>query len=207
MKGRRNPFVAREGIPFLLFLAAVLAVAVRYLDVFLAEAAGFLFLLLYLLFRDPHREIPAAPLGVVSPVDGKVIAVDTVDQGVLRDPAHRIRIQINSLGAYTARAPVEGRIMDLHSDSADVLPDKANALWLQTDEGDNVVLRFSGYRCGLAPRSFIQLGERVGQGHRCAFLRLTRCAEVQVPIASTLLVEPGQIVVAGTDLIAKVPHP
>ncbi len=97
--------------------------------------------------------------------------------------------------------------MDLHSDSAHVLPDKANALWLQTDEGDNVVLRFSGYRFGLAPLSFVQFGERVGQGHRCAFLRLTRCAEVQVPSASTLLVEPGQIVVAGTDLIAKVPHP
>lgn len=207
MKGRRNPFVAREGIPFLLFAAAVLAVAVRYLDVFLAVTAGFLFLLLYLLFRDPHREIPAAPLGVVSPVDGKVIAVDTVEQGVLHDPVHRIRIQINNLGAYTARAPVEGRIMDLHADSAEVLPDKANALWLQTDEGDNVVLRFSGYRFGLAPRSFIQFGERVGQGHRCAFLRLTRCAEVQVPSASTLLIEPGQIVVAGTDLIAKVPHP
>ena len=83
--------------------------AVRYLDVFLAVAAGFLFLLLYLLFRDPHREIPAAPLGVVSPVDGKVIAVESVEQGVLHGPAHRIRIQINSLGAYTARAPVEGR--------------------------------------------------------------------------------------------------
>lgn len=208
MRGKRNPFVAGEGILLLFLAAAIFAVAVRNLDVFLGAAAGFLFLVLYLLFRDPLRQIPAAPLGVVSPVDGQVIMVDTVDEGVLRGAAHRIQIQIDGLGTYTARAPVEGRIMDLRSDSADTLPNgEANALWLQTDEGDNVVLRFLGYRFGLAPRSLVQFGERVGQGGRCAYLRLTRCAEVQLPIASTLLVEPGQIVVAGADLIARVPHP
>ena len=68
-------------------------------------------------------------------------------------------------------------------------------------------MQFRGYRFGLAPRSFVRFGERVGQGQRCAYLRLTRIAEVHLPIESTVLVKPGQVVVAGTDLIGKVPHP
>ena len=66
---------------------------------------------------------------------------------------------------------------------------------------------FSGYRFGLAPRSFIRYGERVGQGQRCAYLRLTRLAEVHLPIDGKVLVEPGQVVRGGSDLIGKVPHP
>ena len=208
VEGRRNPFVAQEGIPFLLLAALAGVLAVRFLDVFFAVSAGFLFVVLYLVFRDPHRRVPSAPLGVVSPVDGRVLAVDLVDKGVLHGEAHRIRIQIDSFGTYTARAPVEGKIMDLRSVAAHTVVDyETNALWLQTDEGDDVVLQFLGYRFGLAPRSLIRFGERVGQGQRCAYLRLTRCAELHLPIASKVLVSPGQIVVAGTDLVGKVPHP
>ncbi|MGI9270435.1 MAG: phosphatidylserine decarboxylase [Woeseiaceae bacterium] len=206
--GRRNPFVAREGLPFLLLAAIALAYAIRYLDVFFGLAAAFMFLVLYLLFRDPRRDVPPAPLGVVSPVDGRVLSVDRVEQGVLQGEAHRIRIEIDSFGTYTARAPVEGKILDLRSVAADSKTDyETNALWVQTDEGDDVVLQFTGYRFGLAPRSFVQFGGRVGQGQRCAYLRLTRCAEVHLPVTSKVLVDPGQIVIAGTDLIGKVPHP
>jgi phosphatidylserine decarboxylase len=69
------------------------------------------------------------------------------------------------------------------------------------------VLQFHGYRLGLAPRSFIRFGERIGQGHRCAYLRLAQYADVYIPIDGKVLVEPGQQVVAGTDLIGTVPHP
>ena len=207
MEGRRNPFVAKEGIPFLLLAAAACIAAVRYLDIVFAVSSGLLFVALYLLFRDPRRSLPSAPLGVVSPVDGKVVAVDQAETGVLQGKAHRIRIEIDSFGTYTARSPVEGKIMDLRSVGADQAVDyETNALWVQTDEGDDVVLQFKEYRLGLAPRAIVRFGERVGQGKRCAFLRLTRYAEVHLPVSSSILVEPGQVVVAGSDLIAKLLH-
>lgn len=207
MEGRRNPFVAQEGIPFLLLAAAACIAAVRYLDIVFVVFAGLLLVALVLLFRDPRRLLPSAPLGVVSPVDGKVVSVDRAETGVLQGQAHRIRIEIDSFGTYTARSPVEGKIMDLRSVAAERAVDyETNALWVQTDEGDDVVLQFKDYRLGLAPRAIVQFGERVGQGKRCAFLRLTRYAEVHLPISSSVLVEPGQMVVAGSDLIAKLLH-
>jgi phosphatidylserine decarboxylase len=208
VEGRRNPFIAHEGIPFLIIAVVAFGLALRYLDVAFAVAAALLIFVLVLIFRDPRRRIPASPLGVVSPVDGRVIDVDLADKGVLHGEAHRVRIRIDSFGTYTARAPIEGKIMDLRSVNGEKIVDySTNALWIQSDEGDDVVLQFDGYRFALAPQSFIGFGERVGQGQRCAYLRLTRIAELHLPIASTILVKPGQVVVAGTDLIGKVPHP
>lgn len=207
MEGRRNPFVAREGIPFLLVVAIAGLTALRYLDFVFALSAALLFVALYLLFRDPRRLVPSAPLGVVSPVDGTVLVVDKVDKGVLQGEAHRVRLKVDSFGTYTARSPVEGKILNLHSAAAERAVDyETNALWLQTDEGDDVVLQFKGYRLGLAPRAIVGYGERIGQGKRCAYLRLTRIAEVHLPISSTVVVEPGDTVVAGSDLIGKLLH-
>ncbi len=66
------------------------------------------------------------------------------------------------------------------------------------------VMFLVGYMFLLA---FLRYGERVGQGQRCAFLRLTRRAELQLPIASRVLVKAGQRVMAGADVLAKLPHP
>ena len=105
MNNRRNPFVAREGIPFLVVVVAAI-LAVWQLDK-LAYSLPLLLLLawLILVFRDPIRAVPAVPLGVVSPVDGIVTEVSLTDAGALQGEAHRIVIRVNSLGTYTARCP------------------------------------------------------------------------------------------------------
>lgn len=207
LQGRRNPFVAQEGIPFLLLSLLGCWLAYRYVGWLMFGAGVALFIVLFLIFRDPRRRIPAVPLGVVSPVDGYIYSVEPVDKGVLQGEAHSIVIRVNSLGTYTARCPAEGKIMDLSSVNGGRNIDyRTNALWVQTDEGDDVVLQFGGYRFGLPPKSFVRFGERLGQGSRCAYLRLARFAEVHVPIESKILVEPGQDIVAGQDLLAKLPH-
>ena len=189
-------------------VAAVLGtwLAFRYLNPVFALLPLLLFGLFWMIFRDPRRQIPAVPLGVVSPVDGRVTAVDLVDRGVVQGEAHRIFISIDVLGTYTARCPVEGVIKDLNTLAAEKVVDyRTSALWVQTDEGDNVVLQFHGYRLNLAPVAFVRYGERIGQGQRCAYLRLTRMAEVHLPISARVLVEPGQRVTAGLDVIGKLP--
>lgn len=208
MQGRRNPFVASEGIPYMLAAAATAVGAWHYLGLISAVLPVALFAYLFLIFRDPARAVPAVPLGVVSPVDGVVVGIGLTDSGTLGGEAQKIMIRVDSLGTYTARCPVEGKIMDL-SQEAGKSPILAGAsgLWVRTDEEDDVVLQFTGHRFGLAPRAFLRFGERVGQGQRCAFLRLTRMAEVQLPIAARILIADGQRVSAGSDVLAKLPPP
>lgn len=194
-------------MPILGLVAILVVVLLRYADPWLSILPLGVLVLLYLVFRDPRREVPSVALGIVSPVDGEVVEVDTTDRCVVQGEAYRVRIHINVFGTYTARSPIEGRIMDLHSKIEDMgLECPANAQWVETDEGDSVVLQFHEYRFGLAPRSFVKLGERVGQGDRCAVIRLARYAELYLPIDGKVVVEPGQVIKAGNDIVGTVPH-
>jgi phosphatidylserine decarboxylase len=192
--GRRNPFVAQEGLPLLLLAFLSTIILIRYFEPAFAAIPAAALVLLYLVFRDPQRVVPSVALGVFSPVDGKVVAVEQIDTGATGAPAQRIVIEVDSLGSYTARSPVEGTIKDMRD----------KALWLQTDEGEDVVLRFRNFRLGLAPRALLGVGARLGQGQRCAYLRLARIAEVEFPAGGRVLVAPGSKVVAGMDVIANV---
>ncbi len=208
MRGRRNPFIAREGIPFLLVAVIAIGVCWQFAGPFYVAVPLLISIWLYLIFRDPVRAVPAVPLGVVSPVDGTVVEIGLTDSGALNDEAHKVFIRVNSLGTYTARCPVEGKIMDFRG----ALPDNAtlgaaSGLWVRTDEDHDVVLQFHGHRFGFAPLAFLGYGERVGQGQRCAYLRLTGLAEVQLPINGRIQVSVGQKVSAGMDVLAKLPHP
>lgn len=208
MRGQRNPFIAQEGLPFMALVVALIVFTLRYSNPLLALLPAIALVLLFLLFRDPRRDVPPVALGIVSPVDGEVVEVETTDRCVVQGEAYRVRIRINALGTYTARSPIEGRIMDLHSRVEGVGPEcPANALWIESDEGASVVLQFHEYRLGIPPKSFVKLGERVGQGSRCAYVRLARFAELYLPVDGKLYVKPGQTVVAGDDLIGAVPHP
>ena len=202
--GRRNPFVAHEGVVPLALVAALGIVLLRYADPWLALLPAILFVYLFLLFRDPRRAVHAVALGVISPADGEVVSVEKTEACFLPGETYRIRIRINSFGAYTARSPVEGTVMDLRADAPENSDCPANALWVKTDEGDNVVLQFHGYRFGIAPRSFVGFGQRIGQGHRCANLRLAKYADVYMPVTGKVTVAPGDKVLAGSDLIGSV---
>ena len=206
MKGRRNTFIAREGILWMLLVVIGAGLTWQYAGPVYVLLPLFLLAYLFVVFRDPQRSIPAAPLGVVSPVDGIVTEAGLTDKSVLGGEAQRIVIEVDSFGTYTARCPVEGKIMDFCGDGKQESVRKfSSGLWVQTDEGDDVILQFQGHRFGLAPLAFLRFGERVGQGQRCAYLRLTRVAEVQFPIHGRLLVERGQRVTAGCDILAKLP--
>jgi len=207
MPRSQAPLIAREGIGFILgALAAVIAGYHFYGTAGLA-GGGALLLLVVLIFRDPYREVPSLPLGVVSPVDGRVTRIEVEANGVLGTEVLRISLRINNFGAYTVRSPVEGKLLSLgeHAAVRSRIP-AVHGLWVQTDEQDDVVLLFSGPPVVGRPAAFVRYGERIGQGQRCAFLRLARCAELYLPTASRVEVKVGDRVLSGTSLLATLIH-
>jgi phosphatidylserine decarboxylase len=207
VKGRQNSLVAREGIPILLLALFATGMAGYYAGWLASIFPAIVLIALIFLFRDPRRIVPSQPLAVVSPVDGVVVEVTVVDDGIVNLSAHKIVVRVDSFGTYTARSPVEGTILDYRNrTNLERRDTESPGLWLRTDEGDDVVLLFGGHRFGLVPRALSRYGERVGQGQRCAFLRLTRFAEIYIPVNSRVLVEPGHPVIAGSDILGTLPH-
>lgn len=207
MQGRRNPYVAQEGIPFLIAALGLVWATWWYLPPWFVAIPLALLVVLYLVFRDPLRAIPSSALGVVSPVDGTVTEVEVLESGAPQGAAHRIAIEVDALGTYTARCPSEGTVRDLAgADPSAVDRFKGKCLWTRTDEGDDVVMAFRDYRLGLPPKAFVRYGERLGQGERCAYLRLVKFVDVYLPIDGKVAVAPGDAVVGGSALIGSVPH-
>ncbi len=147
LEGRRTPFIAAEGILFLLATAILTVVVWHFRGAVTAALPAALFIYLFFIFRDPRRQIPAIPLGVVSPADGVVVDVGVTDKGIVDGESHRIVIRVNSLGTYTARCPIEGKIMDLHGEPLErIVTSDKNGLWVRSADPGPHVPRSAGTR-------------------------------------------------------------
>ncbi len=201
-------WVASDGWPFLIVVLVALTVAVVVSWWWLAAALLMPLILLVLLFRDPPRSVPANPHAVLSPVDGRVVAVERVDEGIMARPALRVALRVNNLGAYAARSPIEGKVMELTDKrrSATGEARRARGLWVRGDGGDDVVLLIHGFPLLGHARAFIGYGERIGQGQPAAWLRIAREAEVFLPADARACVAPGDRVRAGDSVLAEFAH-
>lgn len=208
------PLVARSG--WLLLLVVMLAALLLELGPGLAWAVPLWLLaaLLAFLFRDPDRAISAAPLGVVSPIDGRVSMAARCHDLYLDREAIRISLCMSLLGPYAVRSPAEGKIRQIWYHPAGAGgPKKAvsghkrrYAIWVQTDEQDDVVLAIDVQRSFFRPRCYVYIGQRIGQGQRCGMMGFGGAVSVYVPGSSRLQRQPGDKVMAGSDVIASLVH-
>lgn len=212
MTANRYPLLAREGWIHIAISVAV-AVAVHHFAGWLWALPLWVIAVFVLqFFRDPPRQIPAAPRSVVCPADGRVIVVDEVDDPYLKRRARRVSIFMNVFNVHSNRIPVEGKVMErwYHAgrflnaalDKA-ALENERNALWIKTDEGkDVVVVQVAGL---IARRilCYVQPGERVERGSRYGFIRFGSRLDVYLPLESRVLVSLGDKVSGASDLLAE----
>lgn len=215
MANGRQPILAREGWVHTAVAGAV-AVGVHYfLGGLWALPFWLAFVFVVQFFRDPPRTIPAAPLGVVCPADGRVVAVGDAHDPYLRRPAKRVSVFMNVFNPHANRSPTEGKVMERWYQPGSFLNaalDKAsdqnerNAIWIQTDEEDDiVVVQVAGL---LARRILcdVQPGERIAQGERYGFIRFGSRVDVYMPVNTQLQSALGDKVKAGSDIIGFLVH-
>ncbi len=206
MSSRRYPLIAREGwvlVAASLLLALLVA---HYIGVFWSLPLWLVCGFILFMFRDPDREIPPIPLAVVSPVDGEVTAVESVRDPYLDRESVRLSLRMSHIGVYTTRAPVEAKMLEPRQLDGNVDKDTPHGVWLQTDEGDDLVLVMRRGPLHTTPRCYVGFGERVGQGQRCGFVHLGSQVDIYVPEHSRIDVQVGDRVRGGTDIIASLVH-
>ena len=200
----RHPVIAREGNRPLVVVALVTIVLLAWKPPAAIPALVVLVALLWL-YRDPARQIPSAPLGVVSPVDGHVLEVSEAHDPFLDRPACRIRLRMSPFGVFSLRSLTEGKISNqwLGRLPAETGGGKGFAVWVQTDEGDDVVAVFRRGRLFGQMTCSLASGERVGQGERCGFILFGSVADVWLPANVALDVAAGDRVHAGQQVLAR----
>jgi len=196
--------IAREGrIPIAASVIAGVLVA-HNIGLQASLVVWLVVLVLVFFFRDPARDIPAVPLAVVSPADGRIRSVGLEHDPYLERQSIRVTLDMHPYGIFSTRSPVEGKMMEPPN-----MPDGDSAphgVWLQTDEADDVVMVMNRGRLHNTPHCNVDFGERVGQGQRCGFIHLGARIDLYLPETSRTEVAPGDSVRAVSDVIARLVH-
>lgn len=196
--------IVPEGWAVLVGLAAALLI-VNAVAGFLPASPLLAALLIGILyFRDSPRNVPAEPLAVIAPVDGRVVHRRECYDPFLDREAVKLSLQLDLFGNYLIRSPVEGTVVELAGEAIEQLDGCAS--YIRTDEGDHLVMVVrDGRLFGQRPcRS--SYGERVGQGRCCGMRRAARTLELYLPVNSRVEVELGDRVRSGECMLAKLVH-
>src|SRR5947199_9262500 len=103
--------MVRDGIYYALAFIAV-AIVVGYFTIWpLAIIPLLLAFFFAWFFRDPERQIPQTAGAIVSPGDGKVTDIVTID--VNGEPRTRISIFLNVFNVHVNRSPIAGTIREV----------------------------------------------------------------------------------------------
>jgi phosphatidylserine decarboxylase len=207
-----HPIIAREGWGHVAVAIAV-ALAVGWFagwwwSVPLWIAAVFVLQF----FRDPPRQIPGTERTVVSPADGRIVAVERAKDAYLERDALKVSVFMNVFNVHANRSPVDGEVKDrwyspgtfvnAALDKASVQNER-NALWIRTAAGADVTcVQIAGL---IARRilCYVQAGSRLRRGERFGFIRFGSRVDVYLPLDATVKVELGQTVSCGATVLAE----
>jgi phosphatidylserine decarboxylase len=212
-KTERRGYIAAPGYPFILACgaAAVLAWLLSWSLTAGVWTLACLFLLYF--FRDPERDVPPEEAAIVSPADGKVIAVDEVqEEKFMRGPAKRVAIFMNVFDVHVNRAPVAGTVAaTVHRDGRFLAAFKEEAAraneqqatLLETEQGRKVLMV---QIAGLLARRIIfygRPGDRLAKGERLGMICFGSRVDLYLPESCLITVKPGDRVKAGASLVAR----
>ncbi|HKR78977.1 MAG TPA: phosphatidylserine decarboxylase family protein [Nitrospira sp.] len=208
------PF-AKEGFPFIGAAAGLTLIAglLGWLPV--AVAAAVLTLFVSWFFRNPPRVIPQGPRLVVSPGDGKVLAVEEeFEPRYLKDRAIRISIFLNVFDVHINRIPCEGIIEDVQyqpglflvaSKPHATLKNEQNAVMIKTVEGAKVLCV---QVAGLIARRivwWVNPKDPAVRGERYGLIRFGSRMDTYVPVGTAMKIAVGDRVKGGETILGELP--
>jgi len=207
-----HPIIAREGWPFIAGAFAV-ALLVQFMAGWL-WALPFWLIALFVLqfFRDPPRIIPDLAEAVLAPADGRIVAVDKVQDPYLPREALKVSVFMNVFNVHSNRSPVDGEIRNrwyfpgnfLNASLPKAsLENERNALWIRTDGGQDVTcVQIAGL---IAKRivCHVHSGEHLARGQRFGFIRFGSRVDVYLPLGTKVNVAIGDKVYATQTILAE----
>jgi phosphatidylserine decarboxylase len=208
-----HPVIAREGWPFLGGMALV-SIAAMLWSVWLSVLFWLVFLFMLQFFRDPARIAPEGEFNVLSPADGRVMAVEQVRDTYVERDALKISVFMNVFNVHSNRSPVSGEVLAINYfagqffnaslDKAS-LENERNATILRTAQGHIIT---AVQVAGLVAKRILcyaKPGDQLYGGQRYGFIRFGSRVDVYLPPDSRPRVAIGDKVHATSTVLAELP--
>lgn len=162
-------------------------------------------------FRDPERAIPAEPGAIVSPADGKVTDVSTIE--VDGRPRTRVSIFLSVFDVHVNRSPIAGVVRNVayrkgqFRNAMGAECAECNEQNIVTVEGQGQTMVFKQI-AGLLARRIVftkKIGDAVQRGERVGMIKFGSRTDLLLDPAVVVKVKPGDRVKGGASLIAHAP--
>lgn len=215
MNSYPHPIIAREGWPFLAGSILIAVLLSAFVGGIVAILAWIIALFVLQFFRDPPREVPQDVGAVLSPADGRIVAVERVNDPYVQRDAIKVSVFMNVFNVHSNRSPVDGTVQqvwyfpgkfvnaDLDKASTE---NERNAVWLKTANGTDIT---SVQVAGLIARRilcYVKAGDVLARGQRYGFIRFGSRVDVYLPLDATVKVSIGDKVSATTTILATLPQ-
>jgi len=167
-------------------------------------------------FRDPERTAPPDDRAIISPADGRVVAVVSErEDRFLNTQATRVSIFMSPLDVHVNRSPVtgtvrqvqhtEGKFRAAFSDKSS-LDNERNAVVLESGGKRYLMVQIAG---ALARRIVCHVGpgDRLERGQRFGMIMFGSRVDVFLPPGVQPTVSKGERVRAGLSVLGRVQEP
>ena len=208
-----HPLIAREGWPFLAIAVVVAALVTGYNSVW-AIPLWIIALFVLQFFRDPPREVPGDAKSVLSPADGRIVAIEPVRDPWLERDALKVSVFMNVFNVHSNRSPVDGEVRqrwyhpgkfvnaDLDKASTE---NERNALHIRASTGHDITCV---QVAGLIARRilcYVEAGAQLARGQRYGFIRFGSRVDLYLPTDVRVKVVIGDKVSATSTILAELP--
>jgi len=165
-------------------------------------------------FRDPARIIAGNGKSVVSPADGRIVAIEPLEDPWLQRDTVKVSVFMNVFNVHSNRSPVDGEVKqrwyhpgkfvnaDLDKASTE---NERNALWIRTADGQDITCV---QVAGLIARRilcYVDVGTPLSRGQRYGFIRFGSRVDVYLPLTARIKVTIGDKVHASSTVLAELP--
>jgi phosphatidylserine decarboxylase len=165
-------------------------------------------------FRNPRREIALDPQHVLSPADGTVQEITTLEHDeddFVQGPCHKVTIFMSVFNVHVNRSPMDGeiklqkyfcgRFRPAYKDEVGFV-NEHHLIGLENDRLRITVKQIAGI---LARRivSWVTLEDKLKQGDLYGMIRFGSCLEVVMPAEVEVCVKKGEKVTGGQTVIGR----
>jgi len=207
-----HPFFAREGWPFIAGAVAIATLVSMFAGWIWSVPFWIIALFVLQFFRDPPRIVPQKANAVLSPADGRIVAVENTQDPYLKRDAIKVSVFMNVFNVHSNRSPVDGRVYNewyfpgkfINASLPKAsLENERNALWIKTDNDlDIICVQIAGL---IAKRivCHTKIGEQLVRGQRFGFIRFGSRVDVYLPLNTEVKVNIGDKVYATLTILAE----
>ena len=184
---------------------------IKYLIQFLSV---FFLVLILQFFRNPKRSVSPDDKLILSPVDGKVVIIDSVfEKEYFKDNRKQVSIFMSPINVHVTRFPISGRIV-----YSKYHPGKYLFAWLpkssEENERTSIVINTPEYgeimyrqiAGALARRivNYAKKGDDVNQGDDAGFIKFGSRVDIFLPLDSTICVKIDESAIGAKTIISSI---